>query len=237
MTETTLRERILRALAGLLGVDPPLDHEGMDPERPAVVIGGPAASLAANAWLRLDSANPFLYFHAGVHVMYTSRATDTTPAQAFEIAKAALHVRADEVSGRFAVTQADRLRAELTVALHERRPTAVDGVDAWASCPEIRVGEQDRTAMHEYENAQRQRQRLEWRYDVVEYQMRQLTPLLTDPERATAWWFAQHPDRSEDLPSIAEGFRAVRDLLRSERTHDPARTASLGPAPAAPRDP
>lgn len=221
------REVLVRLVAWLLRV--PRDGTPRT-TRTQMSIPAPApAPLEPNTWLMLDSTHPYLRFRAGMVIRYTAGSPHLPPGQAFQVARAAIHRRAEKISTQYPLTQDDRLRGELAVELAEHRP-AGGGVVAWAACTGIEVNPTDHQAVQQYEEAQRGLQVSRWQDELREYRMRSYQSLLTDPLRATTWWLTTNQDRDTitQLPDVARAFRELATILAPTPTVEPQAPDTLG---------
>ncbi|MEV0842070.1 hypothetical protein AB0I55_21220 [Actinocatenispora sera] len=163
--------------------------------------------------LILDSRHEFLRFTASVKIWYTTTNGTVSNDHVARFAQAAIHRRAEEVSRQYAVTQSERLRNELCVALYEAKPISLQGVTAAGYCTQILVRQEDREAVERYERTARRRAELAQELEIDALRGQRLQPLLTDPLRATAWWLGMNESRVDSLPEVAQTFTALRQTL------------------------
>jgi hypothetical protein len=212
MTPSSWRTRLILALARLLRAPTAQLRHQVYP--PSALAPPPAVP---NATLTLDSKHPYLQFRALVEVQHTGGSADLAPGQAFQIALAAIHQRAEDVAARYPLTHHDLVRATLAARLAERR-AATAGVSAWATCTGVEVDANDLAVVADHEQAQRNLQAVRWQDELREYHIRSYESLLTNPLRGSAWWLAsnQNAEKIMQLPDIANAFRQLSDHLAAD---------------------
>ncbi|HEY3505614.1 MAG TPA: hypothetical protein VGN37_22865 [Actinocatenispora sp.] len=197
------------------------------PMSPAA-LAAPPARTTPNTTLILDTQHEYLRVSADVQVMYTMPSTAIARDQVFQIARAAIQRRAEEVSRRYTVTQPDRIHAELCSELRDPTPIGVDDARAWAACAGVRARSEDREVVERFEQAQIRISERARQDESSEYLRRRIEPLLTDPRRATAWWLANNPTRIADLLAMAQIFTQLHDIFTAGPVPDPATPETLG---------
>lgn len=227
MDSASWREALVRLVAWLLRV--PRDATPRTARTPMSIPTSAPAPMEPNTWLTLESQHPYLRFRAGMAIRYTAGSPHLPPGQAFQIAQAAIHRRAEKLSTQYPLTQRDRLGAELAMELAEHRP-AGSGVVAWAACTGIEVDPTDYQAVQQYEEAQRRLQVNRWQDELREYRMRSYQSLLTDPLRATTWWLTTNQDKDTvtQLPDVARAFRELAAVLAPTPTVESQSPDTLG---------
>jgi len=190
----------------------------------------PAAPTPPVVDLVLDSRHEFLRFTASVRIWYTTADGAVPAEQLAQLAQAAIHRRAEQVSRQYAVTQSERLRNELCVELREHRPISLPGATAAGFCTQVLVRQEDREAVERYEQTARRRRDLAQELEIAELRGRHLQPLLTDPLRATAWWLGMNESQVDSLPNVARTFAELRETLSGSTlsVSEPAPPDTLG---------
>jgi hypothetical protein len=220
MTPSSWRARFVLALARLLRVPSAQPRRPVYP--PSALVAPPPAM--PNATLTLDSKHPFLRFRAAVAIQHSGGSVDLAPGQAFQIALAAIHQRAEDVTARYPLTRCDLVRSTLAARLVERK-AATAGVSAWATCTGVEVDANDLAVVADHEQARRNLQAVRWQDELREYQIRSYESLLANPLHGSAWWLAsnQNAEKIMQLPDIANAFRQLRDHLAADAAeHAPA---------------
>ncbi|MER7015466.1 hypothetical protein ABT324_28875 [Saccharopolyspora sp. NPDC000359] len=160
----------------------------------------------------MPSADPLLPFEVTLVVKYRVAGTGSPPS-AQEIAAEGITQRAEELSRAHSLTECDRLRGKLAIALSRWQEVARTGVCAQAQCTSVTADPELASAVAARESAARRQAVLSWQHEQREHSAARLRSLIVDPLRATAWWFADNQDAVDKLPEVAKQFQAVRDLL------------------------
>lgn len=185
----------------------------VDGGTPNGYLAGPPGWDLPTTHLTLDSRHPYLRFTVGLVIRYSVSGPASRLSDAFLIARAGIQRRAGRVSGQLTVAEPELLRAELEAALHNRLPVDDTGVTAWAHCTGVEVDPDERAAIEYHERAMRRLQLARWQHEAQEYEIAYLGDLITDPRRATAWWFTKNLDKVEHLAATAATFTSLRNTL------------------------
>jgi hypothetical protein len=121
------------------------------------------------------------------------------------------------VSSRLSLTEHEQLGYRITDQLHPRS-LAEAGLTYWGRCVSVTAKASELELVRSLE-----RRRLAWETEQQEEWMlrrriRTLSRIFGDPRVATIWWFAQHQDRLEDLPTKAQLFSEL-DQWFNPRPH------------------
>lgn len=169
-----------------------------------------------NAELVLRSADPYLDFTVRAHVGCSWTGSGEPHPAPMSVAKEGIARRADEISAKRTLPEAQRLRGELEVGLWEPARVADTPVLAWAHSISVEADPELAEAVRARTASLRREQVASWEQQRRREREREYEALLADPVRATSWWFADNPDRPDRLGEMATEFRRVRDVLRPE---------------------
>ncbi|GGI86341.1 hypothetical protein GCM10011581_24300 [Saccharopolyspora subtropica] len=183
----------------------------------------PSRSARSDHPLLLRSSDPALYFDVKLSVEFTWTGTGPAPLTAGDIAVRGVARRAEEVSKLRALTECERLRAELNIALLHWEPVAMTGVHARAHCVSVEADPELIAGVAAREETIRRRTVLSWQREQREDEVRWLGSLITDPLRATAWWFADNLDKPDQLVKVAQDFQLLRTTLEPEQSDSAGR--------------
>lgn len=174
----------------------------------------PTVSTAA------PSADPYFPFTVELDIQFRAAARSASPHDPFLVARHLLGQRVAHLSSDYALTQRDELRATLERALAAPITDDATNVLAWAHCTNVYADEEHVEIIRRKEQARRNLAANRWhrseRDDEIEY----FDAILTDPRKATAWWFSRNLDAPEQLPGIAETFSALARQFRPLVEHD-----------------
>lgn len=184
------------------------------PQRPPVTH--PGALPQPNTELVLSSCDPYLDFTVRAHVGCSWDGSGDPHPAPVSVAKEGIARRADEFSARRTLAEAQRLRGELEVELWQPEQVAGTAVLAWAHSISVAADPELVEAVRARAASQRREQVAALEQQHRRERERHYGALLADPVRATTWWFAENPDRPEQLVEMATAFRGVRDVLRPE---------------------
>ncbi|HZE37664.1 MAG TPA: hypothetical protein VE172_02530 [Stackebrandtia sp.] len=165
----------------------------------------------------LNSRDDYLKFTARLRMTVVTDGTPAPDTDATRIGMHGLRLRAQAVAERFSVLQADELRNELELTLHKCVRINDSGVASSASCLEVTANEDDVAVLARYEDAMRIRRLGKLSTEMDEHSISYFGNLLSDPHRATAWWFNRNINQVEKLPAVADTFTQLRSQL-----HGPA---------------
>ncbi len=164
--------------------------------------------------LILDSRDEHLKFTVHLRVRVRCDGQGVLGEDARQVANAGLRNRAHQVTRRYSILQAEEVHADLVLELRRMQPVGDSGVAASASCEEVTVNENDKRMLSRYHDVLRARYLARFETEVDEYALRNFGSLLSDPYRATAWWFSKHPDKTKQLPEVAQDFLEVQACLK-----------------------
>lgn len=185
-----------------------------------------------NASLQLPSKDEAFEFQVDLFIRH-NRATrgDVGAADALAIARCGIRRRASEISSQLALSEDDRLRDELTLAL--RCPQRVGDTDVLASAElvSVRVDSDARSVIDQHRQDLMAATGKKWRREARLEEMHFVAEIITEPVMATAWWLTAGPDDSPSAEKVgslcgtAQDFQQLRSLLgsapaRSEGTRE-----------------
>ncbi|MGW5362754.1 hypothetical protein [Actinopolymorpha pittospori] len=179
----------------------------------------------SNTRLALGSSDRHFPFRVELAVEYSTGPDVAVATDPFLVAQAEVAARAEKLAALRSLTEADRLRAELEAVLQNPVEVGRTGVIAWAHCTEVMVDPELRGAVNDREQTRQQIEILRWQRELQEYDIQYWHQLLTDPGRATAWWFAGDEEKIHQLLQVAGIFTTLRDRLGP-----PAERPAIGPA-------
>ncbi|MBB5922052.1 hypothetical protein FHR81_003104 [Actinoalloteichus hoggarensis] len=167
--------------------------------------------------ISLPSCDPHFDFQVTLTVGFTVAAIGVRPANPQAVALAGLSSRAEEISRRRSLTEAQRLRGELDIGLAQALRVADTGVEAWGFCAEIEVDPDLLAAVAGRQQARRRAAVGEWEEAERRSRESRMRTLITDPLQATAWWYAGHQDQPKELAEVAKAFQQVSELVTPAR--------------------
>ncbi|GAA4875459.1 hypothetical protein [Saccharopolyspora cebuensis] len=166
--------------------------------------------------LVLSSADCALQFTAALVVEGASE-QEPPPASLLQIAREGIWRRAEDISRERKLTEAERLLGQLNEVLIPWQPISNTLVQARAHCHSVDADPGLVAAVAARDEAIKQELIDAWKHDRRSMGERRMQVLLTDPLQATAWWFVDNPDKTDQLPHVAERFRSLRALLAPEQ--------------------
>ncbi|WP_143121528.1 hypothetical protein [Saccharopolyspora antimicrobica] len=86
-------------------------------------------------------------------------------------------------------------------------------ISARAHCAAVTAEPELVSAVAAREDAARRRLVLSWQHEQREHTAARLRPLIVDPLRATAWWFADNQEKIDKLSEVAREFQELQSLL------------------------
>lgn len=170
--------------------------------------------------VNLPSADPSLCFEVTLVVKYRWAGVGAPPPSTREIAAEGVSQRAEELSRGHLLTECERLRGKLAIALLSWEDVGGTGVQAQAHCASVTADPELTSAVAAREAAAGRQAALSWQYDQRERAAARLRSLIVDPLRATAWWFADNQDSVDKLSEVAKEFQAVQGLLSPSAEED-----------------
>ncbi|MBA8823013.1 hypothetical protein FHX42_000342 [Saccharopolyspora lacisalsi] len=166
-----------------------------------------------NDTLRLVSADDPLSFDVRVHVGCYRTNGGQLASAAHPIAREGIRRRAESIAARYTLARRDELRDELETEFCRPREVPETGVQAWAHCVAVEADPELVEAVERRDEARRRQLVASWQGQQRRVEEQRLRELLTDPTRATAWWFAENQDKPERLLETARNFQQLRDVL------------------------
>ncbi|RRS00159.1 hypothetical protein [Glycomyces terrestris] len=189
---------------------------------PPPVVAQPLPVHEYTVELFLPSSLPSLKFGARFTVKYLLKGELRIGEDVRRVLEWELHQAAQSVTSQFPLTVSRYLHLALNDRLNAWRWVREGVVGFQAECTGVQADPKDLALAAELERA---RFTLEMEAQLHDARLRgaeRLGGLLGEPRTAALWWFAQHPDRVEDLPRITE----LMYTLDAQLNH---RGAVLGP--------
>ncbi|MEV0705143.1 hypothetical protein AB0I53_45515 [Saccharopolyspora sp. NPDC050389] len=159
-------------------------------------------------------------FEAKLFVEYRWAGAGAAPPSARDIAREGVVRRAEELSRNRRLTECQRLHGELAVALLRWKPVEDTLVSSRAHCISVDAAPELVAAVAAREDSANHQVVLSWQHEQREHQAKRLQSLITDPLRATAWWFAANQDKPAELVQVATEFQQLRTILTHEEEAD-----------------
>ena len=186
--------------------------------------GGRPHSNRSSVQLRIPSADEALHF--GVNVTFSGRWEGAAPAPPtlLEIAEAGIARRAERISVGYRLTASSRVKTELNATLVNWEPVTGTHASAWGHCESIEVDPELLTAVEEHEEAVRRQAVMSWDVERRRQQAEQMSSVILDPLRATAWWMLDNQDKPLEAVEVAQQFQRLRTVLEPEEQPDSAGT-------------
>lgn len=184
---------------------PPMTARAPEPSAGTETTVGPVANLV----MRAESRNEHFPFQVHLMVRYWAEDGVAVP-DPFVIAQAGIERRVLAVTRLHSITEPNRVRRELEVALTPGKQVECTGIVAWGQCLDVQSPKRYVEVLRRHEELRRQETIRVWERETEEAEITYLSRMIDDPARATAWWFRQHPDSVRDLPEIARTFQALR---------------------------
>ncbi|WP_155829971.1 hypothetical protein [Glycomyces tenuis] len=127
------------------------------------------------------------------------------------------------ISSRLSLTEHEQLSYRITAELLQRRSLPSAGLAYWGRCISVEAKASELELVRGLEQrrlAWESEQQEEW---MLRRRIKSLSQIFDDPRIATIWWFAQHPDRLEDLPLKAQLFSDLDHWFNARRWQAPNR--------------
>ncbi|WP_037295651.1 hypothetical protein [Saccharomonospora azurea] len=185
-------------------------------------IAAPAHQDHYRATLQLASADNSLYFSADIVLWAWWSVRDKIPESLWDIARSGITHRAEEVSTRYRLTAAERVRAELNTALASWRPVGQSQVHARGHCVSVGADPELMAAVAEHEQSLQQQVVMSWSEQRLQRQREQMCSLLLDPLQATAWWLLSNQDKAGDVLAVATTFQELQRILAPAKQSESA---------------
>jgi hypothetical protein len=184
----------------------------MDQEPPTAAVE-PLEVHEFSTVLVLPSSLPELKFSCPLTIKYIDKEEVRIGEDLRRVLEWEIHRTAQTVTSQHPLTVSEYLHMALNEALNAWRWARDGALGYQAECDPVKVEPKDLALARELDRA---RFTLELESELHDSRMRnaeRLGRLLSEPRTASLWWFAQHPDRVEDLPRITEMMFALNAQL------------------------
>jgi hypothetical protein len=159
--------------------------------------------------LVLPSALPALKFKCWVTIDFIVGAGFPVDQDPAEVAKWEILQTARAISAQYSLTVHEYLHMALNHQLHQARDTAKGRLTVRAHAEPANVDIKELGLARKLEQTQFELEIEEHLEGARMRRAERLGRLIAEPQQAALWWFANHPDRIQDLPRITETMFAL----------------------------